>query len=895
MRWLLGDGQWLEGRAPWRLPSLGPIDPTDPVDPVDPVDPPVTGPIMPAFTGTETAALAGHSSVMELLDGGDFSNYWTGTIRQNIIGGVTHSSDIWAANGPERTNPFDFLVISEMDEAPDGRYAAPDSAQGIINLQNQYYFGELATANDAPLILFWQVTSQASWSVSHEYNKTVINYYRQWLSDKLGRTVYVLPVDLYVGILRQTMADSAIWQDNFHLSQIARKGVGYMLGRVVLGVAPPVEAGEEVVHAAAMQALAQYRWGGTGGSGNDEIITVASDPLPNPLSGNVAPPTELVALRWSASEYVGPALAGTEPTIDGEVMNFPGTGSKTNNMVLPNGAYMVASVRYPGAVGGVPLYLGGDAYNFGADPYFALETFTENFVAMRYNGPEQSMATGAPHASNEWFVLEYWAFGNDIAVSVNGVDVVVTTDFPTPALPGLALFDTGGIPVQSTYVEIRSEMPSAAEREALRAEATVLPAPPPPIDAVVMMGASLKNSMFGKSLTTPHAAATNLLAAAGHNLPVYGWATNGAQLDDAVLHYNQIRAAFPNALILCHLVGGGNVTSVRPYPGGQSEFNTRLAQLAAAAEGDDRFYPASITFRDYDDTTFITPANGSKPYNENIVIPWIAANFPHAIGAGGRPKLDYYRRVLESFESWLVADNIHLTSTGISEFRQWIIARTVDLLNGVTPAEITERVYVAPPTPEPEPQPTQYPLSIINFTGEGYNAQAPRNNVMGNSATLNPNPLTNILDVNGNPTGLRLSHGYTGNPALSPTAPGRGANPNGNVGSLPSYNGTLLSASIVGASAYVTSGVTMLLTISGAVPGAQYEFGMVGSRNAADVRNTRVTIAGTPTIWNTSEATPQERRVTVTAAADGTIPIVVATEGSTYAYLGGLSIRRLAA
>lgn len=500
------------------------------------------------------------------------------------------------------------------------------------------------------------------------------------------------------------------------------------------------------------------------------------------------------------------------------------------------------------------------------------------------------------------------------------------------------------------------------------------------IDAVVVIGASLMNSMFGRSLTTANSTATSLLQAAGHNLPVYGWATNGAQLADAVAHYDAARAAFPNALIISHIQGGGNITSVRPYPGGQAEFDLRLAEFAAAAEGDTRFYPASITFRDYDDTTFINPDNGSKPYNENIVIPWIAANFPHAMAPYGRPKLDYYRRVLQDFETWLQADNIHLTATGVTQFRQWIVARIADLLNGVTPAEITERVYVAPPasspaqvaTPTvtgtgtsrtitwtapanngsaitdyvvrvggavvtdgvgtgtsyamtglvdgsysvtvaavnangegPQSNPATFTissapsgaLSIINFTGETFGSefQAPRNNVFGNAATVNPNPLPNILDVNGATTGLSMSHAYTGNPAIGATAPGRGANSNGNIGGLPAYNGTLLSSNIVGSSAYLTTGVTMLMTISGAVPGAQYEFGMVGSRNAADVRNTTVTIAGTATTWNTSEATPQERRVTVTAAGDGTIPIVVAPAGAALAYLGGLSIRQLAA
>ena len=503
----------------------------------------------------------------------------------------------------------------------------------------------------------------------------------------------------------------------------------------------------------------------------------------------------------------------------------------------------------------------------------------------------------------------------------------------------------------------------------------------PAIDAIVVIGASLMNSMFGRSLTTANSTATSLLAAAGHNLPVYGWATNGAQLAESDDHYTAARTAFPNALILSHF-GGGNVTSIRPYPGGQAAFEAGLANLLSVTAGDTRFYPASMTFRDYDDTTFITPANGSKPYNENLLIPWIAANFPHAMAPYGRPKLDYYRRTILDFETWLLADNIHLTSTGITQFRQWIVSRMADLLNGVTPAEITERVYVAPPasspaqvaTPTvtgtgtsrtitwtapanngsaitdyvvrvggavvtdgvgtgtsyamtglvdgsysvtvaavnangegPQSNPATFTissapsgaLSIINFTGdpsvitEFQPFQAPRNNIFGNATPVNPNPLPDILDVNNASTGMSLSFSYTGNPAAGPTAPGRGANYNGNTGGLPAYNGTLLSSNIVGASAYITTGVTMLMTISGAVPGAQYEFGMVGSRNAGDVRNTTVTIAGTATTWNTSEATPQERRVTVTAAGDGTIPIVVAPAGAALAYLGGLSIRRL--
>lgn len=506
-----------------------------------------------------------------------------------------------------------------------------------------------------------------------------------------------------------------------------------------------------------------------------------------------------------------------------------------------------------------------------------------------------------------------------------------------------------------------------------------------PIDSVVIIGASHENAMFGKNLTTPHSASTNLLKSLGHNLPVYGYATGGARLLVADDHYSAARAAHPNALIIAQF-GGNNVSDSRPYPGGVDLFNAGLADLLALAKDDTRFYHASMTFRDYDDTTFQNPQNGSKPYNENLLIPWIAANFPQAIGAAGRPKLDYYRYVLKDFENLLEADNIHFTTAGYANFRTWIINRVADILNGVTPAEIPERVYVPPvesaqqapsvtsqptisgettvgatltatagtasgtPAPTATYQwyldgaiqtgqtgvnftrpaavgavpsvtvtwsngvnpaasasvnapastaaastPTVYPLSIINFTGSAYaTGRVPTNEVFGNEATVNANPLANIVDVDGNPTGMSLAHSYTGNPVVGTTAPGRGSHNAGNYTTFGAYNKQLMAGEIVRAGAYVTSGVTMVLSLSGMVPGASYEFGFVASRNAADVRNTILTIGGVATTWNTSEATPIERKVTVPAGSDGKLSVVLAPQaGTTFAYLNGLSIQRM--
>lgn len=217
----------------------------------------------------------------------------------------------------------------------------------------------------------------------------------------------------------------------------------------------------------------------------------------------------------------------------------------------------------------------------------------------------------------------------------------------------------------------------------------------PPIDSVVVIGASHMNAMFGKNLTTPHSAASSDLSARGHSLPVYGYATPGDKIVDAVAHYNAARAARPNALIVCHF-GGGDVTSIRPFPGGRAELEAGYAALRAATGNDTRFYHASLTFRNYDGNTFENPANGSKPYNENVVIPWIAANYPHAMAPYGRPKLDFYRRTLQNFDTWLGSDNIHLTTAGYTAFRQFIMARVAEILSGTVPVELTERVYVPP-------------------------------------------------------------------------------------------------------------------------------------------------------------------------------------------------------
>jgi len=445
-------------------------------DPVDPDPPAVSGPVMTARTGTEGFGAAGHSSLAEAFDGGRFdSDHWDGPIYMNIIGGDVHSSMIWEANGPERNNPISLLIISEMED-DGGRFAAPGDPQAVINLQHQYWYGLVAAQQGADLILLWHTTPRSDWDTAWDHNRAVFNFYRQWVSDKIGRTVYVLPVDLYVSILRRSLTDDEIWQDRVHLQPSARCGVGYMLARMTKGTVPPVLGGEEVYHQAAMEALANYRWGGTGGAGNDQIF-VADDPLPSPAPlPAVTPPPDpdpepepepepAVGLTWTAANYSGPVLSGTQPTVNGQVMSFDGSGLRTLEFPVTAGAYICVAFRFPTVVTGSNgfIFLNPDAVSIFADPYFALEQHENNVTLAQWNGAGGGFGiSDAP--VGEWRIVEIWTFDGQQGFSVDGSVNPTTPWEGVPHASGaLALFPINN-PVDVLFVRVSPVMPSEAER-----------------------------------------------------------------------------------------------------------------------------------------------------------------------------------------------------------------------------------------------------------------------------------------------------------------------------------------------------------------------------------------------------------------------------------------------
>lgn len=289
----------VEGTASARSNILGPIiaEQTEPEVPTGP-----QGPLLPTFSTSQELGFAGHSSVGEIFDGGMFGENWSGPIYTNIIGGDTYSKTVWDANGPERNNPVDMILFSDMDVSPNGRYSEPNTPQGMEDLQYAYWYGLTAVNQGAKVILAWHTTPRHSYDISFDFNRQSRNYTRQWLSDKLGEDVFIMPIDLYVkNLIDLGIPRTQIWRDDYHLADNVngvgpKIGLGVMLYYMLTGVILPASADNLVYRDAAIAAVDNHRWAGRAGYGNDDMLQVA-DPLPNPLPLPVVPtdPAEPVA------------------------------------------------------------------------------------------------------------------------------------------------------------------------------------------------------------------------------------------------------------------------------------------------------------------------------------------------------------------------------------------------------------------------------------------------------------------------------------------------------------------------------------------------------------------------------------------------------------------------
>lgn len=145
-------------------------------------------------------------------------------------------------------------------------------------------------------------------------------------------------------------------------------------------------------------------------------------------------------------------------------------------------------------------------------------------------------------------------------------------------------------------------------------------------------------------------------------------------------------------------VGGNNVSNTRPYSTATTEELETLDNDIdyindAIRNAGVTILPSNLSFRTYDAITNYYPEDGSKPYNDNIILPNIQALNSQFVYEDGTPFLDMYRFVQENINEMI--DEVHLTATGYANYRQFIVDTVIKkIITGESPTQ-----YSALPVP----------------------------------------------------------------------------------------------------------------------------------------------------------------------------------------------------
>lgn len=155
--------------------------------------------------------------------------------------------------------------------------------------------------------------------------------------------------------------------------------------------------------------------------------------------------------------------------------------------------------------------------------------------------------------------------------------------------------------------------------------------------------------------------------------------------------------ATPGAYGIVH-AGGNNVSNTRPYSTATSEeLNTLKDDIEyiydALITAGVIPLPCNLSFRTYDGITNYYPEDGSKPYNDNIILPHVVQLNSAFVYPDGTPYLDLYRFVQQNVGNMI--DEVHLNATGYANYRQFVVDTVMRrILTGITPTQ-----YLALPLP----------------------------------------------------------------------------------------------------------------------------------------------------------------------------------------------------
>lgn len=209
--------------------------------------------------------------------------------------------------------------------------------------------------------------------------------------------------------------------------------------------------------------------------------------------------------------------------------------------------------------------------------------------------------------------------------------------------------------------------------------------PPGPLDTVEevwIFGASLEVGICSRSDPNDMIPiiAQKISHAVGRGITVVNKSLSGDTLpgmeERFIDDWYSTAEALGNKLLVVTMPLGGNITSARPYPGDmpnlKNEFDSFMETIKSTGA---HVLPVNTTFRDYDDSVH-NEENGSLPYNDAIVLPYVQEN-PDA-AYGGAPYANPYN-ITRNWYDTILSDGVHLTPEGYYLLRNFwtdfIIAR----------------------------------------------------------------------------------------------------------------------------------------------------------------------------------------------------------------------------
>lgn len=403
---------------------------------------------------------------------------------------------------------------------------------------------------------------------------------------------------------------------------------------------------------------------------------------------------------------------------------------------------------------------------------------------------------------------------------------------------------------------------------------------------VVILGASVMRAAMGGASTGSLAggALRDFATAAGFTGTLYNYAESGNTVSSTIGHHQTAQTALAATagqnLYIVH-TGGNNVSSNRPYPGGEGNFSSDYATLMANITATDTVIPLPLTKRLYGIGDAGYPGNthdvvqgdaasevyGAQPYIQNIILPAIASHAPDWLKGDGSAYVDPYAFV--DAHPWILGpDGVHGPNFCLGRY---ILAGVAARARGQSQNDSRSGTAILYDIRKADPNTARAGLSnlICSFTdGDTKNPLFP--GAMTTDGGFDPFTTVRMGSFQNN-----SDNTFGGTGVFNRLADSR------------FHDHALINEGI-----YVTTAKPLTLTFSGLPVGSQVQISCCGCRQASGAREGRLTLTGGQSLVlnaATDAASNQVVFAPETVPADGILTLTYAPEtGSSYGYLHGV-------